>query len=73
MGTNVVKFVDRLSLFEPAEILFVVGQARVVKHHHFNRVPITPEMFVVSFNGFGEIAQAVSGYNKNSFGSFNLK
>jgi hypothetical protein len=56
-----------------AEILLVVSQAGVIEHHHFHRMPVAPEMFVVNFNGFGDIAQAVSRYDENGFGGLHIE
>src|SRR5215469_17862484 len=41
---DVVQIIDCFGLFEPAEIFFVVRQARVIKYNHLNRMAITPEM-----------------------------
>jgi hypothetical protein len=48
------KFKDINAL--PAEIFFVVRQARIIEHHHLDRMAITPEMLVVCFDGCADIA-----------------
>jgi hypothetical protein len=53
---DIVQVIDCFGLFEPAEIFFVVRQARIVKHHHLDRMAITPEMLVVCFDGCADIA-----------------
>src|SRR4029077_11866354 len=52
---DVVKVIDGFGVFEPAEIFFVIRQARIIEHHHLDGVPITPEMLVVCFDGCADI------------------
>jgi len=53
---DVIEVIDCFGLFEPAEIFFVVRQARIIKNDHLDRMAITPEMLVVRFNGCADIA-----------------
>jgi NAD(P)-dependent dehydrogenase (short-subunit alcohol dehydrogenase family) len=57
---DVVQIIDCFGLFEPAEIFFVVRQARIIEYHHLDRMAVTPEMLVVCFNGCTDIAQLSS-------------
>src|SRR5271165_381803 len=66
-GSDVEKIVNGIGLLESTEVLFVIRQARIVENHHFYGVPVTPEMFVVGFNGVGDVTQTVGGDNKHSF------
>jgi hypothetical protein len=51
----------------------VIWETRIVKDHHLDGVPITPEMFVVGFNCCADIAQSIAWNNKNIFGKLHTE
>ena len=64
LRSDVVQLVVRLGLFDERKVLGLINGAGVVENDHADRMTVPPEMFVVVFDRFADVAKAVGGNHK---------
>src|SRR4029077_20274816 len=71
--TDIVKRVGGARRFELRVVLVVINQARIVEDDAGHLVCVSPEIFVVTLDGFRHITQTVGGDGENCGWGFHSK